>query len=159
MSYLHNRSQSYLSFQMHSETFAIPTKVVVEIVESNSILKVPQTPHFMSGIIYFRGKIVPVIDIAEKLNLGQIERKINTAIIIIEKQINEHVELIGFLIDKATGVQEIKETELEKVPAHGGEMDVKLFKGIKKIKDQFVFVLDNEKIFSFENLMQGENLK
>ncbi len=155
MGHLRNLSQSYLSFLMHSEMFAIPTKGVVEIVESNSILKVPQTPHFMSGIIYFRGKIVPVVDIAEKLNLGKTERKTNMTIIIIEKQINEHLELIGFLVDKAKGVHEIRETEFEKVPVHSGEMDIKLFKGIKRIKGQFVFVLDNEKIFSLETLMKG----
>jgi purine-binding chemotaxis protein CheW len=76
------RSGKYLTFRLAREEFAIAVLRVREIMGMQDITAVPQTPHYMKGVINLRGKIVPVIDLRMKFGFPEVEATPATCIIV-----------------------------------------------------------------------------
>ena len=79
-----NDANRYLTLTLGSESFAIRIDAVREILDYTEITRIPQTPPFMRGVVNVRGAAVPVVDLAYKLGLGDVQRTIHTRIVILE---------------------------------------------------------------------------
>lgn len=53
---------SYLSFKLGNEDFALHVNKVLNILEMTNITEVPKAPDYMKGVINLRGTVLPVID-------------------------------------------------------------------------------------------------
>src|ERR1700734_3063720 len=78
------RSGKYLTFRLAREEFAIQVLRVREIMGLQDITAVPQTPHYMKGVINLRGKIVPVIDLRSKFGFPEVAGTPATGIIVVQ---------------------------------------------------------------------------
>ena len=61
--------QSYLTFRLAEEHFAVNVLKVIEILEVPKITAVPKSPDFMIGVINLRGNVLPVIDTRIKFGM------------------------------------------------------------------------------------------
>ena len=59
----------YLGFHVAEEEYAIGILRVREILEYDTVTRVPTTPPSIRGVINLRGRVVPVVDLAVKLGL------------------------------------------------------------------------------------------
>ena len=65
-----DRSQSqYLSFFIADEEYAIGILRVKEILEYDTLTRVPNAPPAVRGVINLRGAVVPVVDLATLFGL------------------------------------------------------------------------------------------
>ncbi len=56
-----------LTFTQSNGDFAIPVEQIDELLPIMSIQSIPDLPHFIEGVINLRGKVLPVVDMVEKL--------------------------------------------------------------------------------------------
>lgn len=59
-----NALNQHLTFSVKDERFSVGILDVQEIIEVDSLAKVPMTPDYISGVINLRGNVVPVVDLA-----------------------------------------------------------------------------------------------
>jgi purine-binding chemotaxis protein CheW len=59
-----------LTVMIQGEVYALPVDSLVNVYEDANIVPVPCTPSYVSGIANVRGRIVPVFDLADLLNLS-----------------------------------------------------------------------------------------
>ncbi len=145
-------TNQYLTFQLSEEIFALDIAKVREVLEYTKVTKVPQTPEMMIGVINLRGSVVPVIDLRLKFGMGMSERTVNTCIIIIEVSIDGEINLIGALVDSVKEVMDMDSDHIEPPPKIGTQLNTEFIKGMGKQNEQFVIILDIEKIFSVDEL-------
>ena len=99
------RSGKYLTFRLAREEFAIQVLRVREIMGMQDITAVPQTPHYMKGVINLRGKIVPVIDLRSGLGFRKWKRLPATCIIVVQLHLRDaRCFLMGLLVDAVSEV-------------------------------------------------------
>jgi purine-binding chemotaxis protein CheW len=147
-----NLSQ-YLTFTLREELFALNIGSVKEVLEHTKITKVPRTPKFMKGVINLRGHAVPIVDMRLKFGMSEGEITVNTCIIIVEVGAGQgEIVQIGALVDSVREVIEMKENEVETPPKMGLSVDTDFIRGMAKQDDDFVLILDVEKIFSADEL-------
>ena len=60
------RRGKYMTFQIGTDVFGIELKYVNEIIPMQYMAPVPEVEHYIKGLINLRGKIVPVIDVADR---------------------------------------------------------------------------------------------
>ncbi|MDY7028790.1 MAG: chemotaxis protein CheW, partial [Spirochaetota bacterium] len=94
-----DRTNQYLTFSLSDELYALEVSKVKEVLEYQSITRVPKTPEFMRGVINVRGGIVPVIDLRLKFNLPATERTVDTCIIVLEINLNDETITVGMIAD------------------------------------------------------------
>ncbi len=145
-------TSQYLAFQLEDEEFAFDISKVREVLEFSTITKVPQTPDMMKGVINLRGSVVPVIDMRVKFNMGETEKTVNTVIIIIDIVIDDESTMIGALVDSVKEVIDLDIDHIEPPPKLGTRLNTEFIKGMGKQNDQFLIILDIDKVFSSEEL-------
>jgi len=142
----------YLTFKLSDEIFAIDVSKVREILEFTSITKVPQTPEFMRGVINLRGSVVPVIDLRLNFGMTSTEQTVNTCIIVVEVSLDGEVIVLGALADSVQEVVEMEPDKIEPAPHLGTKLNTDFIKGMGKINDDFVMILDIDKVFAAGDL-------
>lgn len=138
----------YLTFVLAEEVFAVDVARVREILEMPSITKVPQVPDFMRGVINLRGSVVPVIDLRLKFGMTATEQTINTCIVVTEVEVEGETVLLGALADSVQEVNEMEPGQIEAAPHIGSHLDTDFIKGMGKHDNNFVMILDIDKLFS-----------
>lgn len=146
----------YLTFQLGDELFALDISNVREVLEFGQVTKVPQTPEMMKGVINLRGAVVPVIDMRLKFGMEETEKTVNTVTIIIEIELGEETVMIGALVDSVSEVMDLEADLIEPPPKIGTQLRTDFIRGMGKKENQFVIILDIEKIFTSDEL---EHLK
>lgn len=144
--------QSFLSFKLDDEIFAISVYKVLEVLEKQKITKVPNVPDYIKGVINFRGDILPVIETRLKFNMP--ERKANDAyvIIVLELEIDGKHIVLGAIADGVKDVLDIPEAQIKQVPEMGNRYNAQFLAGMIKIDDGFIMILDIDKVFSVKDL-------
>ena len=109
---IHSETKQYLTFKLTGELFGVDVEQVREIVELVKLTKIPQTPEFMLGVINLRGSVVPVIDMNLKFGMSKSERTVDTAIVVVELNIDNETMVLGALVDSVLEVFEIDFTSV-----------------------------------------------
>ena len=143
----------YLTFKLDDEIFALDVAKVREILEESSITKVPQTPEFMRGVINLRGSVVPVIDLRLKFGMSRTEKTVNTCIIVVEVQLEDEVIVLGALADSVQEVIEMAPAQIEAAPHIGSRLNTDFIKGMGKVDNRFIMILDIDRVFSSDELV------
>jgi purine-binding chemotaxis protein CheW len=145
-----NKIATYLTFNIMQEVYALDVLKVKEVLELTKITKVPKTPRFMRGVINLRGSVVPVVDLKYKFGMGDTEETVHTCIIVMEVAIDDEVKVIGALADAVKEVINLEPDQIEPSPYLGTKVSIEFIKGVGKIGEDFVIILDIDKIFSEE---------
>ena len=152
-----NSMHSYLSFKLDRETFGVNVSKVIEILEVPHITKIPKSPAFMRGVINLRGTVLPVLDARLKFGLQAIPDTVNTCIVVFNIQMAGEPVMVGALVDAVQEVFEMDQSSLMPPPSIGGKFKNDFIRGMVRNEDDFVMILEVDKIFATEdiiNLMQ-----
>lgn len=138
-------SEQLVVFQLGSEEYALSITQVKEIIRYDGATKLPDTPDYLEGIINLRGKVIPVVDLANRFSLVR-ERTSNVKAVIVETTGRE----VGLVVDEVTEVLRIDDADIETTQTicHAGD----LFRGIGKLQERLLIVLDLDKLLSEEEL-------
>lgn len=145
-------TNQYLSFKLGDEVYAIDIGKIREVLEFTHVTKVPRTPDFMRGVINLRGGVVPVVDLRLKFAMSQTEKTVNTCIIIVEIDVDGERTVLGALADAVQEVMEIDAAQIEPPPRIGTRLKTDFIRGIGKRNQQFIIILNIDKVFSSEEL-------
>lgn len=143
-----NFQESYLSFKVGGEKFALPLAEVREVVPARDLASVPFTPGFVEGILNLRGRIVTVLNLCTRFELKQIEGNTEESILIVER----NGALLGLKIDGIENVIQLSQDELTDPPDFGGTPVSHFMTALIRKERQFIVVLGIEKLFSFEEI-------
>jgi len=145
-------TDQFLAFKLEDEVFAFDISKVREVLEFDTVTKVPQTPEMMRGVINLRGSVVPVVDMRIKFGMGGTEKTVNTVIIIIEIELDDESTMIGALVDSVKEVMDLDTEHIEPPPNIGTQLNTEFIRGMGKQDGEFIIILDIEEIFSSEEL-------
>ncbi len=145
-------NRTYLTFKLEEENFALGIDQVREVLDYTRITKVPQTPDFMAGVINVRGGVVPVVDMRIKFGMAEAQVTVNSCIIIMELEVEGEVAQVGALADSVEEVMDLDPEQIEPAPRIGTNLRTDFIKGMGKLDEDFVIILDINRIFSGEEL-------
>jgi purine-binding chemotaxis protein CheW len=145
-------TRQYLSFKLDEEEFALDISKVREVLDFTKITKVPQTPDFMKGVINLRGAVVPVVDLNKKFGIKDTEKTMNTRIIIGQIDIEGEENILGVLADSVHEVMDLEPDKIEPAPKIGTRLNTDFLKGMGKREEEFVMILDIDKVFTADDL-------
>jgi purine-binding chemotaxis protein CheW len=110
-------------FRLDKEEFGAPIASVQEIVRvPEELVRVPQAPSFVEGVINLRGTVLPVIDLRLRLGLKQVERTDRQRIMVF---LISDVRT-GFIVDQVAEVLKIPKSAIEPAPQLSNEQSLLL---------------------------------
>jgi purine-binding chemotaxis protein CheW len=154
-----NKINQYLTFKIADAHYAINVGNIREVLSVTHLTKIPHMPDFMSGIINLRGTGVPVLDLSKKFGMGETVQTVNTGIIVTEiagvgaDEVEEKLT-IGIFSDLIQKVITIEPSEIEPPPKIGIRIDTAFIVGMGHIENDFIIILNIEKILSGTELQE-----
>jgi purine-binding chemotaxis protein CheW len=145
-------ASQYLTFRLDEEMFALDVNQVREILDFSTITKVPRAPEFMRGVINVRGSVVPVIDLKRKFGLPKTEKSVDTRIVVMELNMEGELTVLGAMADSVHEVIELEAGQIEEPPRIGSRWRTEFINGIGKRNEQFIILLDIDRVFSSDEL-------
>ncbi len=143
---------SYLTFELNKESFAVNVAKVKEILEVPRITRIPKSPDYLKGVINLRGNVLPVIDTRVKFGMTPTENTIDTCIVVMEIDVEEEQIVVGAMVDSVKEVVEFNQSEIKPSPAIGTQYNVEFIEGIVKLNNEFSMILNIGKVFSANDL-------
>jgi purine-binding chemotaxis protein CheW len=144
-------SNTYLSFTINQELYAVNVEKVLEVLEKQEITLVPNVPEVIKGIINFRGEVVPVFETRVKFNLPARDEKANFVIAVLDLSNENETFRIGAIVDKVKDVIVLSDSDIKQVPAMSKEFNADFLTGIVKRENEFILLLDVNKVFTSAN--------
>ncbi|HWP96809.1 MAG TPA: chemotaxis protein CheW [Syntrophomonadaceae bacterium] len=124
--------------------YALPITKVQEIIQTTATTRLPQSPDFVEGIISLRGKIIPIINLKKRFNLGSSSEKTENCSVVVEVGGNT----IGIMVDEVSEVLHMDYSHLDPPPSVIQNTAAQYLVGIGKLDDRLLLLLDVDKIFS-----------
>src|ERR1044071_8547754 len=91
----HSEQSQYLGFHIAGEEYAIGILRVREILEYDTVTRVPTTPPSIRGVINLRGRVVPVVDLAVKLGLPESVVTKRSCVVVVETVLDGERTVMG----------------------------------------------------------------
>src|SRR5579862_6419557 len=145
-------TRQYLTFKLGNEVFGIDVAKVREVLDFTTITEIPRTPEFMSGVINLRGSVVPVVDLRLCFQMSKTERTRNTCIVVVEVLLDGEPTVIGALADSVEEVIDLEPDQIQPAPRIGTQIRTDFIKGMGKRDNNFIMILEIDRVFSAEEL-------
>ncbi|MDT8441866.1 MAG: chemotaxis protein CheW [Desulfuromonadales bacterium] len=152
------RTAQYVTFQLGEELFGVEVSRTREILSLIPVTSVPQTPDYMLGVINLRGQVVPVVDMRRKLGMPPAEATQDTCIIVLEVLVDDDTIVVGARADAVREVLEINLEQIEPAPKLGTRLNIEYIHGMGKVNDQFLILLNIDRIFSSDELAMVQDV-
>lgn len=142
----------YLTFVLGAEEYGLEILKVREIIGYMEITSVPQTPHYVKGVINLRGQVIPVIDLRAKFGMESTEVTEETCIIVVEITQGDRKFSTGIVVDRVQEVLDIAGKNIEEAPQFGSAVNTDFILGMGKIGDTVKILLDIDRVLASDDL-------
>ena len=132
-------SQQLVVFSLGAEEYALPIGAVHEIIRFTEPRSVASEVAWIRGVIGLRGKIIPIFDLAARLELAAGDSQPGK-IVIVETGTGQ----VGVMVDEVEEVLTTSSDQLEDVPTASTDS----IDAIAKIGDRLVILLNPEGLFA-----------
>lgn len=140
-------------FAVGKDVYGLDISHVQEIITRRPISKIPLAPKTVKGVINLRGKVVPVVDLRQCLGLASTGEAKSTRIIVVRIQDNT----VGIVVDNASEVLRISWDDIEPAPRLLTGDQTEYFRGIAKVRDRLIGLLDLEKLLASRTQLASLN--
>ncbi len=141
-------------FRLGDEEYGLQIGQIKEVVPTPHITRLPQTTSYVKGVANIRGNIIAVVDLEEKFGLKKedhIDQKENYTLVIESKEVK-----MGVLVRELPNTLNVSRSQIEDSGniIQDGNSDQSYIKGIVKLDDRLIIMLDVFKTMS-ENELNG----
>lgn len=132
----------FIIVKLKEQSYGVDVKQVLSIERLQEITVVPRTSDFIKGVTQIRGEMTPIIDLKERLLIGETQPTDDNRILII------HIDdvQVGLIVDVATEVIDIDTEVIEPAPRIIGGVQDTFLKGVAKLDKELLILLDIERI-------------
>ncbi len=136
--------QQLVIFDLGGEHYGLDISTVEGIIKMQPITKMPQAPAYVEGVTNLRGMVVPVVDLRKRFGLPSQNSTKDARIVVVFMGKAK----VGMMVDGVSEVLRIPEEAIEATPPMVTSVDTAFIKGIAKLEDGLVTLLNLDKILS-----------
>jgi purine-binding chemotaxis protein CheW len=142
----------YLSFFIAGEEYAIGILQVREIIEYETVTRVPSAPPWIRGVTNLRGSVLPVVDLAMKFGLAPSTINRRSCIVVVEVMLQAEKLVMGVLADAVGQVLDLAPGDVEPPPAFGTAVRADYLAGMGRAGKKFILLLDIDRVLNGQEL-------
>ena len=133
-----------VTFQLGLDLFGADVLSVDRVLRYSPPNCVPDVPAWIEGVIEHRGKVVPIVDLRRRVELSDDSITPETRILIL----NTSTGYVGVIVDMVHEVAMIAASSVSPPPSLFRGLSAEFIRGIAKVRDQLVVILDVERVLS-----------
>ena len=140
--------ESLLTFVLADQTFGISVEIVSEIIDPQKTTRVPCADALAPTLINVRGSIVPVIDLRHRLGMKPGEGRHTSRMLVLDQMLDGKPAKLAVMADEVKDVIDVTVNEIAQVPQLGIEWPAECFRGVAKLGEALVILVNAENAFA-----------
>lgn len=136
--------RQFVVFRLESEEYAIDIMNVKEIGPYEQAIKVPNSPKFVTGVVNYRGEVIPIIDLKKRFELIESNTQIEKRVIVIGFDGKQ----LGFMVDEASETIHFEDFEIEPPPEIILDKTRRYITGVGKKEGRLIIIIDLGKVLN-----------
>jgi purine-binding chemotaxis protein CheW len=129
------------TFVLDQLYFGVEVLKVQEVIRYQELTRIPLAPPVVEGLINLRGQIVTAIDLRRRLGLGdRVDGELPMNVVVRTAD-----GVVSLLVDEIGDVVEVAEAQFEMAPDTLAGPTRDLVRGVYKLKDRLLLLLDEER--------------
>jgi len=133
-----------LGFVLAGEVYAIGMDWVKEVLLYAHPTPLSNLPNFVKGLLSVRGRMVPIFDLAELMNLPPLQPRLDSAILVVEVSGRR----IGLGVERIYNLLKIEPSAMVDVPRVLAEPRLDFLIGATSLGEHLMFVVDVPRILT-----------
>jgi purine-binding chemotaxis protein CheW len=146
----------FLTVRLGADEFGIALGSIREIVPVSVLTRVPGNPPWVRGVCNLRGTVLPVVDLGVRFGFGPTTESKWSMFLVLELSIGTQTLLVGVLATSVSTVVPVKAADIEPAPEVGLNVQAEYVRGLLRIKERFIVLLDVHRIFATSELVDLE---
>ena len=110
-------------------------------------MPIPNAPSYIKGVINFRGDVVPIADLRERLGLASLQYGQTTVVVVLRVQHANRERIMGVIVDAMSDVTNVPSDAVKAPPTFAEVSEGPLARGIATFEDKMITILDVDRIF------------
>jgi len=140
------QTSQFLTFMLAGEEYGVDILRVQEIKGWDKVTRIPNTPHYVLGVINLRGAVVPIIDLRRRFGLEMIDFGPTTVIIVVRVGDASEQRTVGMVVDAVSEVYDVDMDNTRPPPEICGSVDTVFVKALVTVAEKMLILLDMDRL-------------
>jgi len=136
--------EEYVTFMIGEQEYCIDIMSLREIRGWTLETALPDSPHYVRGVINLRGSVLPIVDLAKRLDIPANEPSERSVVMIT--QIGS--QIIGLLADAVSDILMIDTTTIQPPPELSSDPSSSFITGLVALEDRMVSIVSLNNVLS-----------
>jgi purine-binding chemotaxis protein CheW len=133
-----------VTFRLGEDAFAADIFAVERVLRYATPTSVPDMPDYIEGVMDYQDRVVPIVNLRRRFEMPRVEARAETRILIL----HGGGEWVGVVVDAVTAVTSFDPTSVAAPPKMFRGLAGEYLKGIVRMGERLVILLDVEKLLS-----------
>lgn len=133
-----------VTFQLGADMFAADVFSVERVLRYATPSVVPDLPEWIAGVLEHRGTVIPIVDLRRRIGLGDLPVTADARILVFTTADG----WIGAVVDGVQEVAVVPAAAVKPPPMMFRGLAADFVRGIAKVRDQLVVVLDVDRVLT-----------
>jgi purine-binding chemotaxis protein CheW len=136
--------EPFIIFSIDGASYAVRSDQVQQVEVVENVTPVPNTPDFVDGIVYLRGKVVPVINLRTRFGVERIPYDIYSRLVVIDLE----QRVIGLAVDTAREFIHLESNQILPVPESLSGPGVEYLEGVHSKEERLILVINLHRLLA-----------
>jgi purine-binding chemotaxis protein CheW len=144
-------SDNFIVFTVAGTSYALRTRDVAHVEMVEEITRVPNSAHFVDGVVFSRGKVVPALNLRARFGFDKAPYDLRTRLLVVQSDSRS----VGLVVDSAREFLSIPAAAIQP-PNHAlTGLSGRYVQGIANLDDRLVLILDLPEVLNFSEPVPG----
>lgn len=139
---------AFILIELAGTTYAIASESVQQIEMVETVTKVPHAPHFVEGVVFCRGQVVPAINLRQRFGFDKTPHDDRTRLVVVAQNDRQ----VGFIVDAAREFVKIAADSMQLPPEGLSQLSGKYLRSIARVGDRLVLILNIDEVLNFADV-------
>jgi purine-binding chemotaxis protein CheW len=135
-------TETYILFELSGTSYGVPSRLVQQMEMVEQITRVPNAPHYVEGLIFLRGRVIPTINLRARFGFEKVPFDLRTRLIVIQTG----QRCVGLIVDTAREFVAIPFSTIMPPPEAISGLSGKYLDGIATLGERLVLILNVEEV-------------
>ena len=138
-------TEPFILFTVAGTTYALRSKDVAHIEMVDQVTAVPNAVHFVDGVVFSRGQVVPALNLRVRFGFDKAPYDISSRLLVVHAEGRS----VGLVVDSAREFVSIDPSSIQPPSAALTGLSGRYLEGVANIGDRLILVLDLGEVLAF----------
>lgn len=135
-------SDNFILFTVAGTAYALPSEHVAHIEMVEQVTRVPDSPPFVDGVVFSRGKVVPAINMRARFGFERAPLDVATRMLVVQSG----NRAVGLLVDACREFTTLPAASIHPPGDAFSDVSAQYIEGVASIGDRLIVVLGLERL-------------